>query len=149
MERLDCFAALSRVPEAQIRDLLEQMKLQGLLKEVRDGKFTNLTLGPAASEVLDYGQQIRVRQKLQPPAPQVSAAQPPDPDLLAALKALRSRLSRETGLPAYQIFSNATLEDMARKRPLTQEQFLQVSGVGARKAHKYAHDFLEVIRAAR
>ena len=149
MERLDCFAALSRVPEAQIRDLLEQMKLQGLLKEVPDGKFSHLTLGPAASEVLDYGQQVRVRQKLQPPAPQVSAAQPPDPDLLAALKALRSRLSRETGLPAYQIFSNATLEDMACKRPLTQEQFLQVSGVGARKAHKYAHDFLEVIRAAR
>ena len=148
MEELSCFGALARLPEDQIRDLLEQMKLQGLLKEVYDNKFSHLTLGPAAIEVLDYGQQVRIRRKLLPKTAVLrSPALPPNEDLLSALRNLRSRLSREAGIPAYMIFSNATLEDMARKQPTTLSQFLQVSGVGQMKAHKYAGPFLDAIRA--
>ena len=147
MEELPCFGDLARLPEDQIRDLLEQMKLQGLLKEVYDGKFSHLTLGPAATEVLDYGQQVRIRRKLLPKVAVLRApALPPDEDLLSALRNLRSRLSKQANIPAYQIFSNATLEDMARKAPTTLDAFLQVNGVGQMKAHKYAGPFLEVIR---
>ena len=148
MEELPCFGDLARQSEAEIRDLLEQMKLQGLLKEVYDNKFSYLTLGPAATEVLDYGQQVRIRRKLLPrtAAPKVPAL-PPDDDLLTVLRELRSNLSREAKIPAYQIFSNATLEDMARKQPVTLDAFLQVSGVGRMKAHKYGGIFLDTIRA--
>ena len=48
-------------------------------------------------------------------------------------------------MPAYIIFSNATLEDMARRKPQSLEQFLQVSGVGTVKAQRYAEEFLSEI----
>ena len=143
------FGALRQLPERQIRDLLEQMKLQGLLTEERDGQYAVVTLGPAATEVLDYGQQVRIRQKLQTqPGPRQLPDLPVEnQELLAALKRLRSRLSREANVPAYVIFSNAALEDMARRKPTTMEALLQVNGVGTVKAHRYGHAFLEAIRA--
>ena len=67
-------------------------------------------------------------------------------DLLAALKALRFRLAQEAGVPAYVVFSNAALTDMAALRPLNMEEFLQVSGVGRVKAERYGEVFLKVIR---
>ena len=149
MEELPMFGALRQLPERQIRDLLEQMKLQGLLTEERDGQYAVVTLGPAATEVLDYGQQVRIRQKLQTqPGPRQLPDLPVEnQELLAALKRLRSRLSREANVPAYVIFSNAALEDMARRKPTTMEALLQVNGVGTVKAHRYGHAFLEAIRA--
>ena len=69
-----------------------------------------------------------------------------DSRLLAALKALRSRLAKEEKVPAYVIFSNATLEDMAGKAPKTMEQFLEVSGVGEVKARRYGKAFLDEIK---
>ena len=149
MEKLPVFGILARQPEGQLRDLLEQLKLQGILTEERDGAYTVLTLGPAAPEVLDYGQPVRIRQKLQTAPPLQAPPLPPEnPELLAALKRLRARLAREANVPAYMIFTNASLEDMARKRPTSLDALLQVNGVGAVKAHRYGHAFLETIRAA-
>ena len=66
--------------------------------------------------------------------------------LLEALKALRWDIAKKTGQPAYIIFTNASLEDMARKAPRTQEEFLKVNGVGSSKAQRYGQAFLECIR---
>ena len=148
MEELTMFGQLRHLGERPLKDLLEQMKLQGLLQEIPDGKYKILTLGPAATEVLQYGQQVRIRQKLQ--TEPLTMKQPLLPqeaqDLLSALRRLRSRLAREANIPAYSVFSNATLEDMARKRPRNLTEFLDVNGVGTVKAHRYSHEFLEVIR---
>ena len=151
MEELPQFGSLRRLGEAALKDLLEQMKLQGLLTEVRDGKYKILTLGPAATEVLTYGQQVRIRQKLQTEPltlrpPSLPAA---NPDLLSVLKRVRSELAREAGVPSYVIFSNATLEDMARIKPTTLDAMLQVNGVGTTKAHRYGSRFLDAIRSWR
>ena len=75
-----------------------------------------------------------------------------DPELLEALRALRTRLAAAGGVPAYVVFSNAALLDMAARQPATPEEFLEVSGVGTVKAQRYGKDFLEAIaqwRAAR
>ena len=66
-------------------------------------------------------------------------------ELYARLTTLRGELAREQGVPAYFIFSNATLVDMCAKRPHTLEEFLGVSGVGAKKAQSYGEIFLEAI----
>ena len=66
--------------------------------------------------------------------------------MLAALKALRFRLAQAAGVPAYVVFSNAALADMAALRPLDMEEFLQVSGVGRVKAERYGEAFLKAIR---
>ena len=66
-------------------------------------------------------------------------------DLFAALKAARTCIAQREGVPAYVVFSNAALVDMAAKRPRTREEFLGVSGVGEVKAARYGEAFLRVI----
>ena len=65
--------------------------------------------------------------------------------LYAALKKLRAELAEKEGVPAFVIFSNATLEDMVRRCPHTSEEFLKVSGVGQHKAKRYGDEFLAAI----
>ena len=74
-----------------------------------------------------------------------SALSDRDQDLLARLKAKRMAIAREIAKPAYVVFSDATLIDMAKKRPVGREDMLDVSGVGAVKFDKFGEEFLEVI----
>ena len=68
-------------------------------------------------------------------------------ELLQRLKALRAKLARQRGVPAYVIFSDRTLIDMAAKRPLTRWDFGEVNGVGEAKLQQFADVFLAEIRA--
>jgi ATP-dependent DNA helicase RecQ len=70
----------------------------------------------------------------------------PEDDLFIRLKELRNRLAQEARVPAYIIFSDASLRDMCRKRPTTADQFLAVSGVGTAKMEKYGEAFTRLIR---
>lgn len=67
-------------------------------------------------------------------------------DLYEALREVRLELAQAEGVPAYIIFSNKSLEDMASKLPKNEEEFLAVEGVGSVKADKYAGQFLPVIQ---
>lgn len=69
-----------------------------------------------------------------------------DTELLKVLKDLRFSLAKMSRLPAYMIFSNATLEDMAAKKPITKGEFLQVNGVGEAKLNMYGDKFIEKIK---
>ncbi|MBI1753457.1 MAG: ATP-dependent DNA helicase RecQ [Acidobacteria bacterium] len=61
------------------------------------------------------------------------------------LKALRKRLADANGVPAYVIFSDATLQQMARFQPATEAEFLALSGVGPKKLQKYGEAFLHLL----
>jgi len=65
--------------------------------------------------------------------------------LLAVLKAKRLRLAEERGVPAYVIFSDRSLADMAVKRPATRAEFAEVFGVGEAKLRDFSEMFLEII----
>ena len=65
--------------------------------------------------------------------------------LFEALRALRLELAREQGLPPYVIFHDATLAEIARRKPLSRDAFLEIPGIGERKAARYAQDFMAVI----
>jgi ATP-dependent DNA helicase RecQ len=69
-------------------------------------------------------------------------------DLFERLRKLRFEIARREGLPAYIVFSDATLRDMAVKRPHTNEEFLEVSGVGTMKLERYGKAFLDCISIA-
>ncbi|WP_295048704.1 DNA helicase RecQ [uncultured Paracoccus sp.] len=71
-----------------------------------------------------------------------------DEPLLSALKAKRRALAEAARVPAYVIFPDRTLIEMAEKRPATLDQMAQVSGVGAKKLESYGRDFLSVIAGA-
>ncbi len=74
-----------------------------------------------------------------------SALSERDNDLLVRLKAKRMAIAREIAKPAYVVFSDATLIDMAEKRPADREEMLGVSGVGEVKFKKFGDAFLEII----
>ncbi|MFC1674187.1 RQC domain-containing protein, partial [Pseudomonadota bacterium] len=69
--------------------------------------------------------------------------------LLELLKDKRSALAREREVPAYMIFSDRSLEDMAREAPKDETAFADIHGVGAAKLKEFAETFLEVIATAR
>jgi ATP-dependent DNA helicase RecQ len=68
--------------------------------------------------------------------------------ILAALKRKRRELAQEEGVPAYVIFADRTLIDMAEKRPATLDDMLRVHGVGERKLARYGDAFLEALSDA-
>ena len=110
--------------------------------------------GTKANAVLFHGERVhmlsRVERQIEAPVRQKAErvpAAPPDQSLLAALRAERTRLARQEGVPPYIIFSNAALADMAARVPRTPEEFLEVSGVGQVKARRYGSAFLAVIAA--
>lgn len=68
-----------------------------------------------------------------------------DAPLLSALKAKRRALAEAAKVPAYIIFNDRTLVEMAEKRPNTLDEMAAIGGVGAKKLERYGDDFLEVI----
>ena len=79
---------------------------------------------------------------LQPPD-----ALPSDSSLFERLRALRKRLADERGVPAYVVFSDKTLQDMAARSPRTRDELLDVHGVGEKKLEQYGEVFLaELLR---
>jgi len=70
-----------------------------------------------------------------------------DKGLFEALRRLRASLASERGVPAYIIFGDATLRDMARRRPSTLQRFLNIRGVGQAKCQQYGGVMIEEIRA--
>jgi ATP-dependent DNA helicase RecQ len=85
------------------------------------------------------------------PARAAPAALVPDEDepLLAALKARRRALADAAGVPAYVIFPDRTLAEMATRRPATLDAMRGIIGVGAVKLERFGPDFLEVITGSR
>lgn len=72
-----------------------------------------------------------------------------DGDLLKELKILRTKIATAQGVPAFVVFSDATLYDMCRKLPKNDDEFLEVSGVGYKKLQQYGSEFLKVINKTR
>ena len=68
-----------------------------------------------------------------------------DKDLFEKLKGLRKEIAAREGVPAYIVFSDASLRDMCRKKPASLVQFSAVNGVGAVKLEKYGEAFIEII----
>lgn len=63
------------------------------------------------------------------------------------MKALRKRLADQRSIPAYLVFHDATLQEMARRRPTTEPELLEIPGVGPKKLQTYGRPFLALLRA--
>jgi ATP-dependent DNA helicase RecQ len=126
---------------------------QGLLSQTDDG-YPVLKLNALSWEVLRGERQVMVAGVIDQPTT-ATQARPEEADsgldaasqgLFEHLRQLRKRLADEQSVPPYVIFPDATLKAMARHRPLTQPQFLQMPGVGSRKAEAYCQTFTDHIR---
>lgn len=112
-----------------------------------DNETEALKLLPKSRDVL-FGRERLVMKKVENSEKVVKTHRPEVPvnaDLLDALKALRKGIASKKSVPAYVIFSDATLTDMCKKCPETPDEMLEVSGVGRTKLEKFGKEFLEVI----
>ena len=159
-ERLSTFGIGADVSEAQWRGVLRQLVALGHLRA--EGEYGTLGLTPSAREVLRGQVQMLLREPAQAPRRERVARgtrgdatkAPPVPldetgqALFDALRAWRGEVARAHGLPAYVIFHDATLAEMARERPATLEALAGVSGVGAKKLEAYGQEILRVVGMA-
>ncbi len=83
--------------------------------------------------------------KITPDKKQKSIVRPQDQPLWNALRALRTSLAEDAGVPPYVIFHDATLQEMVKKRPLTELDINRISGVGGQKLARYGKVFLAEI----
>lgn len=112
-----------------------------------DNETEVLKLLPKSKDVL-FGRERLVMKKVENPEKVVKTHRPEVPvnsELLDALKALRKGIASKKSVPAYVIFTDATLIDMCKKCPETPDEMLEVSGVGRTKLEKFGKQFLEEI----
>jgi len=157
-QSLSTFGIGADLSEHQWRAVLRQLVALGHV--VAEGEFNTLGLSPSARAVLKGEQAIVLkvaaealpRTKLARPKGGAGSA-PPVPleaDALAryeALKAWRAEVAREHNLPAYVVFHDATLAEMARTAPSTLDELATISGVGTKKLQAYGEQILAVWRA--
>ena len=153
LDRLPTYGIMKDTPPARMRQYLDALEEQGYVVPAGD-EYPVLRLGAPAGEVLFHGRTVTMTERRPAPRPAPPAGRParrPQPagadadSLLDRLKALRNQLAQRQHLPAYVIFTNASLTEMAEKRPRTTGDFLRISGVGDARARRYGMEFLRVI----
>ena len=111
------------------------------------GADSKVGVGGATGADAGAGSEARAGSRNAAATPDSAAADDVDEVLLQKLKNLRFEIAQREKLPAYIIFHNSTLKDMCVKKPRTLAEFLQVSGVGQRKAELYAEQFLACLNS--
>jgi ATP-dependent DNA helicase RecQ len=120
------------------------------LVECAPGKFATLSLTPAGLEALRKRTSIVLTKQIEiveKSARIKRGAIECDEELFERLRALRRRLADERGVPAYIIFSDVSLREMARKYPTNSREFRRIPGVGEQKLKDFGEAFLSTIRS--
>ncbi|MFN4020292.1 MAG: DNA helicase RecQ [Erythrobacter sp.] len=146
---LSVFGIVSAAEAPLLRPLARTLVARGMLAATEHG---GLMLGPGARPVLKGEAGVMIAE---PPVRQRrtrrarasgDAANPVGNPLFEALRAKRKALASEHGLPAYVIFHDSVLRDMAHQYPETLAQLGTIAGVGAKKLETWGPDFIAVVR---
>ncbi len=120
--------------------------------EIAYDDYNKLRLTDLSKEVLFKGKKVdlvdtKEMEKQFEDAKSVTASQKltPNEELFEILREVRTRLAREEGRPPYLIFSDATLKSMSARKPITEMEMLNVSGIGEHKFAKYGEDFINAV----
>lgn len=148
LSRQSTYGIMADCTEKRLRDIIEYLCENGYMTAEGD-EYPILRLTPKSRGVLTGSETLRmmleIPQKKKASSAKSAALSPADEKLLTALKELRKSLAMRQSVPAYVVFSDATLMDMCRIKPKTRDEFMEVSGVGQRKAIRYGKVFLATI----
>lgn len=161
-DSLSTYGIMAESSMHHVRFVLDALLERGILS-LSDAQYPVVLFAQASGDFLRERQPLVLKVPKERPAPQPAGAaaregafdggattagmavHPDGGGLFEALRTLRLEIAQEEGVPAYIVFSNATLADMAARRPCTPDEFLQVSGVGAAKSRRYGERFLAAI----
>lgn len=152
MDREPDYGALSRFTQGETRERMNFLVDEEYLR-TSTGPYPVLELTGKGLEALGDQRELWMRTfRSDRSAPDRRAAASGElegeaAELFARLRSLRARLARLQGVPAYVVFSDKTLREMALTRPGSMEELLEVGGIGEGKARRYGQAFLREIAA--
>lgn len=152
------YGSLAKIPEAGIKEIINQMLLEGYLSRTAD-KYALLRVTEKAETLADGSNRIILKEPKRKPLAEprtgaksgASGKRKSDIlnsrglELFDTLRALRTEIAKEESVPPYIIFSDKTLVDMCVKLPFEKREMLTVNGVGENKFEKYGERFLREI----
>ena len=158
-DSLSTFGIGTDLDVAQWRSVLRQLVMLRLVR-VDHERFNTLRLTEASREVLRGERKLRLRRpaKATPKkperrlvdktriAPEVADVTGVDEGVYEALRTWRREVSKEHGVPAYTVFHDSTLRELARVRPQTLNELRSISGIGATKLERYGEALLKTLR---
>ena len=136
-----------KTPQKYVAGLIEYMTANGFLESVGN-PYPILHVTNKGWDVLDGKKKVQRRELKQRKSTSnnlVSQSMQND-DLFAALRSKRWEIARQEGVPAFMIFSDATLKSMAQLKPKTEAELLNINGVGQTKMRRFGHQMLEIIK---
>ncbi len=149
-DQLSTWGILSGHPVTQIRDWIEQLAGQGYLQKIGEFNVLQVTVsgrdllkGLETPRLLQAQAAAGVRKKS---AGESQSWEGVDQGLFERLRTLRKSIADGRGVPAFVIFGDASLRDMARRRPTSLDGFLLVHGVGRKKCDDLGDAFVSEIR---
>lgn len=147
LDKIKTYGIMAEVKEKRVRDFINYLVLNEYLL-LTNTEFPVVKLAPKSRNVMLNGERqiMKIAKEQQSEMKSVKRNATVSNDLLKRLKELRFRLAQAKKVPAFVIFSDATLMDMCRRLPSNEAEFLEVSGVGKVKLEGYGKEFLEVIR---
>ena len=147
----DALSTYGLIPDRTRTELMNLMfqLLDQRLVDRSDGEFPVLQLNENSLQVLRGERQVQLvpvkTRRVHTTRGEAESWEGVDRKLFEDLRTLRTRLARQRNVPPYVIFSDASLRDMARQKPSSPEQFLQVHGVGEKKLADHGETFLACI----
>jgi len=131
---------------------LTQLKNIGLIEIAYDDNMhlkisefgEKILFGKLKIELAHFQEKEKIAQTKEKKAP--TSALSPDELLFDRLKLLRRKISVEENVPAYIIFSDATLTQMSSEKPITENAMLSIQGIGLQKFSSYGQDFIDLIK---
>ncbi len=138
-DRLPTYGIMKDRSSKEVSDFIEFLISQELIA-IEQGQFPTLYVSPKGKDILLGKQQVNRKETVV--VKQVSKDDP----LFEELREVRKRIAEIEKVPPFVIFSDAALKDMCAKLPKSNEEFLQVSGVGNLKLQKYGLEFIQAIR---
>lgn len=155
-DEIPTFGLLKDLTPMRLGNYIDQLIDEGVLVRT-DGEYPVLVLNEASAEVLRSTREVELRSPKggldqRPRRRRGSAGQAPareltgdEQDVFERLRTVRRKLASDLGVPPYVVFSDATLEELARERPTTRSQMLDIKGIGPKKLDSFGAQFLEAL----
>ena len=160
-DRVSTFGIGKELTALQWRAVIRQLVALRLLRVDYD-RFNILKLAPDAREVLSGRRTLRLRKPVEKllrqrrPKRDLSSARSPldtlageSGDVFQALREWRKGVAKEHGVPAYTVFHDATLQEIAHRLPASLDGLRGISGIGATKLERYGEPLLKIVRESR
>ena len=138
LDRLSTYNIMKSYTKDKLSEFINILISYGYLNY--RGEYPVVTLNNKSVEIVKGQRQVFIRQT------NVKKAVSKNNDLFNILRVIRMEIASEEKIPPYIIFGDNTLKELSTRMPITEEQFLDISGVGKTKLEKYGEVFIEAIK---